>query len=104
MHGTTNHSIGRDITELDLLWEAVDELDKQAMKANRAERVACSRVLNISVADRSIAALNIDRRWSGLAELKERKAVPRPLAKLVEVGEIVKSGDNRATDYKLACG
>ncbi len=49
-----------------------------------------------------LAALNVDRRRSGLAELKERTAVPRLLARLVEAGEIVKSGDNRLTEYRLA--
>lgn len=48
-----------------------------------------------------LEALNVDRKRSGLEELKERTAVPRLLAKLVEAGELVKSGDNRRTEYRL---
>jgi hypothetical protein len=46
--------------------------------------------------------LNVDRERSGLAELKERTATPRLLARLVEAGEIVKSGDSRQTQYRLS--
>ncbi|MDX2277914.1 MAG: AAA family ATPase [Hyphomonadaceae bacterium] len=47
------------------------------------------------------AALNRDRKVSGLPELKDRTIVSRLLGRLAESGEIVKSGDNRATEYKL---
>jgi AAA domain/Bifunctional DNA primase/polymerase, N-terminal len=47
-------------------------------------------------------ALNVDRKRSGLVELKERTAIPRLLAKLVEAGALVKSGDNRQTEYRLS--
>jgi hypothetical protein len=46
-------------------------------------------------------ALNIYRRSSGLPELKDRTIVSRLLGRLAEGGEIVKSGDNRRTEYKL---
>jgi hypothetical protein len=48
------------------------------------------------------AALNKDRRASGLPELKDRTIVPRLLRQLVDGGEIAKSGDNRRTEYRLA--
>jgi hypothetical protein len=47
------------------------------------------------------AALNRDRRASGLGEIKDRTVVTRLLGRLVEGGEIVKSGDNRRTEYRL---
>lgn len=47
------------------------------------------------------SAVNIDRRRSGLRELKDRTVMPKLLAKLVNAGEIVKTGDNRRTEYKL---
>ena len=46
-------------------------------------------------------ALNRDRRASGLAEIKDRTVVARLLGRLVEGGEIVRSGDNRRTEYNL---
>lgn len=46
-------------------------------------------------------ALNLDRRACGLPELKDRTVIPRLLARLIESGEIVKSGDNRRTEYRL---
>jgi hypothetical protein len=46
-------------------------------------------------------ALNRDRRASGLPELKDRTVVSRLLGRLVEDGEIVRSGDNRRTEYRL---
>jgi hypothetical protein len=48
------------------------------------------------------ASLNRDRRASGLLELKHRTIASRLLGRLVEGGEIVKTGDNRRTEYKLA--
>jgi hypothetical protein len=48
------------------------------------------------------AGLNGYRRSAGLPELKDRTIVSRLLGRLVEGGEIVKSGDNRRTVYKLA--
>jgi len=48
------------------------------------------------------AALNRDRRASGLPEVKDRTVVSRLLGRLVEGGEIVRSGDNRSTEYKIA--
>src|SRR5665213_2187679 len=48
------------------------------------------------------AALNKYRRSAGLPELKDRTIVPRLLKQLGESGEIVKSGDNRRTEYRLA--
>ena len=47
------------------------------------------------------AALNRDRKTCGLAELKDRTIVSRLLGRLVEDREIVKSGDNRRTEYRL---
>ncbi|MGY3589004.1 hypothetical protein ACVIGB_002041 [Bradyrhizobium sp. USDA 4341] len=71
----------------------------------RAESIAAEtgdRVEEVGLAAKDVlAALNVDRKRSGLDELKERTAVPRLLAKLVEAGEIVKSGDNRRTEYRL---
>lgn len=49
-----------------------------------------------------LAALNTYRRSAGLPELKDRTIIPRLLGRLVEAGEIVKSGDNRGTEYNLA--
>lgn len=46
-------------------------------------------------------ALNVHRRASGLPELKDRTIVSRLLGRLAEGGEIVKSGDNRRTEYSL---
>lgn len=48
-----------------------------------------------------LAALNIYRRSSGLPELKDRTIVSRLLGRLVDDGALVKSGDNRRTEYKL---
>ena len=47
-------------------------------------------------------ALNADRKRRGLAEIKDPTVVTRLLGRLVESGEIVKSGDNRRTEYKLS--
>jgi hypothetical protein len=47
------------------------------------------------------AALNKHRRAWGLVELKDRTVVSRLLGRLVEGGEIVKTGDNRRTEYRL---
>lgn len=47
-------------------------------------------------------ALNIDRRASGLPELKDPTIVSRLLGRLADDGEIVKSGDNRRTEYRLS--
>ncbi|MDO8980289.1 MAG: AAA family ATPase [Afipia sp.] len=49
-----------------------------------------------------LARLNLDRKGAGLTVLKERTMVTRLLSKLVEAGEIVKSGDNRRTEYRLS--
>ncbi len=46
--------------------------------------------------------LNADRKTCGLEELKDRTVVTRLLGRLVEAGEIVRSGDNRRTEYRLA--
>jgi hypothetical protein len=48
------------------------------------------------------AALNKDRRTAGLSELKDPTIVSRLLGRLADDGEIVKSGDNRRTEYRLA--
>jgi hypothetical protein len=48
------------------------------------------------------AALNRDRNAAGLPELKDRTVVLRLLGRLVEAGEIVKSGDNRRKEYRLS--
>jgi hypothetical protein len=47
-------------------------------------------------------ALNVDRKSRGLAELKDRTIVTRLLGRLVDDGEVVKSGDNRRTEYRLS--
>lgn len=46
-------------------------------------------------------ALNTARRASGLPELKDPTIVSRLLGRLADDGEIVKSGDNRGTEYHL---
>jgi hypothetical protein len=46
-------------------------------------------------------ALNIDRRTSGLPELKDPTIVSRLLGRLADDGALVKSGDNRRTEYRL---
>jgi hypothetical protein len=48
------------------------------------------------------SALNKDRQVSGLPELKDSTIVSRLLGRLAEDGEIVKSGDNRRTEYRIA--
>jgi hypothetical protein len=48
------------------------------------------------------AELNKDRRASGLPELKDPTIVSRLLGRLVEDGAVVKSGDNRRTEYRLS--
>lgn len=48
------------------------------------------------------ARLNVDRKNAGLPVLKDRTMATRLLGKLVEAGELVKSGDNRRTEYRLA--
>lgn len=48
------------------------------------------------------ARLNLDRKGAGLPVLKDRTMATRLLGKLVEAGEIVKLGDNRRTEYRLA--
>jgi hypothetical protein len=47
------------------------------------------------------AQQNRDRKIAGLEALKDRTIVPRLLAKLVESGKVVKSGVNKATEYRL---
>jgi len=47
------------------------------------------------------AALNRDRRACGLPKIKDRTVVSRLLGRLVEGGEVVKSGDNRRTEYRI---
>ena len=49
-----------------------------------------------------LTALSIDRKAAGLPELKDRTIVTRLLGRLVEAGEIVKTGDNRRTEYRLS--
>jgi hypothetical protein len=48
-----------------------------------------------------LAALNKDRGAAGLPELKDRTIVPRLLRRLADDGVVVKSGDNRRTEYRL---
>lgn len=48
------------------------------------------------------AALNKDRRGAGLPELKDSTIVSKLLGRLVDSGEIVKSGENRRTEYRLS--
>ncbi|WP_440640993.1 AAA family ATPase [Bradyrhizobium sp. PUT101] len=71
----------------------------------RAESIAAEtgdEVQKVGLASKDVMeALNVDRRRSGLGELKERTAVPRLLAKLVEARELVRSGDNKRTEYRL---
>jgi hypothetical protein len=52
-------------------------------------------------AGRVFNALNADRRGAGLPVLKDRTMATRLLGKLAERGEIVKSGDNRRTEYRM---
>lgn len=47
-------------------------------------------------------ALNVDRKRRGHGEIKDPTVVTRLLGRLVDAGEIVKSGDNRGTEYRVA--
>lgn len=59
-------------------------------------------ISEISVMAKDIfAGLNRDRRGCGLTEIKDRTALSRLLGRLVERSEIVRSGDNRRTEYRL---
>jgi hypothetical protein len=69
----------------------------ESIAANTGERVEKIGLSAKAVFD----ALNVDRRASGLDELKDRTIVSRLLGRLAEGGEIVKSGDNRRTEYRL---
>jgi len=70
----------------------------EAIAANTGERAS-----EIGLQKKDVlAALNRDRRTRGLEELKDPTIVTRLLNKLTEGGEIVKSGDNRRTEYRLA--
>jgi hypothetical protein len=70
----------------------------EGIAANTGEAVG-----KIGVTKKEIfAALNKNRRTAGLSELKDPTIVSRLLGRLVDDGEIVKSGDNRRTEYRLS--
>jgi hypothetical protein len=100
-------------TAIDEEGDAPPATDTPADKLGAALRVFRERVAGIAdatgekrsaikvSAKEVFAALNRDRTICGLAELKDRTIVSRLLGQLVERGDIVKTGDNRRTEYRL---
>lgn len=72
----------------------------------RAEAIAADtgeQVREIGLSKKMVLdALNVDRKRRGLTEIKDPTVVTRLLGRLVDGGEIVKSGDNRGTEYRLS--
>jgi AAA domain/Bifunctional DNA primase/polymerase, N-terminal len=73
---------------------------KERVESIAAETGEATSEIGLKAGD-ILAALSKDRRAAGLPELKDRTIVPRLLKQLVSAREIVKTGDNRQTEYRL---